>query len=236
MKKKILYVLFILISVFAFTACKNNKKDNEKALEFKEDYESLNGVLNANKKEHRTITLSENNKFVEITEEELLKKIENKETFYMYFGSTLCPWCRSVIEIADQISRDNNIEAVYYLDIWDDEGKEIFRDAYVLDENNKPKLYSEGTEGYKKLIEILDSLLSDYTLKDDKGNKIEVGEKRIYAPNFVYFIEGTPMKLVTGISSKQTDSRGELTEEIIEEETQIFEKFFTNICNADANC
>ena len=29
---------------------------------------------------------------------DILKRIDNKETFYVYFGDRLCPWCRSVIE------------------------------------------------------------------------------------------------------------------------------------------
>ena len=54
--KKVL--LIILVCLLILTGC---KKDNKYALEFKEEYESLNGLLNKNGKEHRTITINEDN-------------------------------------------------------------------------------------------------------------------------------------------------------------------------------
>ena len=54
-----------------------------------------------------------------------------------------------------------------------------------------------------------------------------VGEKRIFAPNFVYIENGLAKKLVSGISEKQTTASGELTTEIREDELRIFNEFFT---------
>ena len=51
MKKEI---LLILLGILLLTAC---VKDNKKALEFKEEYESLNGVVNKSGKEHRIVTI-----------------------------------------------------------------------------------------------------------------------------------------------------------------------------------
>ena len=233
MKK--LLILVLTISLILFSGC-GSKKDSD-STKFKSDYEQMNGKVNSSNKEYRTVKIDSENKFVEITEEELIKKFENKESFYIYFGSTLCPWCRSVIEMADKVSRENNIDVIYYFDIWDSEGKEIFRDTYRLDENNNPELVSNGSENYKKIIEILSSVLSDYTLKDSQGNTINVGEKRIYAPNFIYILNGKPIRLVTGISQKQgNDSRAELTKEILEDEETAFSKFFTNTCSSDSVC
>ena len=53
----------------------------------------------------------------------MLEKIENEDSFYVYFGSKLCPWCRSVIEKAVDIANLNNVSKIYYIDIWNDEGK-----------------------------------------------------------------------------------------------------------------
>ncbi len=234
MYKKILVISFVFLSIFLLSGC--GKEDNKKALEFKNDYESLNGKTNASGKEYRSVAISEDNIFVEITEEELLKKIENKETFYIYFGSTLCPWCRSVIEKADFVSKGNGIDVVYYLDIWDDEGNEIFRDKYKLNDKKVPELELEGSEVYKKILELSKDILEDYTLTDSKGNKIQVGEKRIYAPNFIYFLSGKPFRMVTGISSNQNDPREELTDEMLNEEERIFDEFFSNSCNPNSGC
>lgn len=220
--KKILFISLITLSL-VMTGC---KKDNKKALEFKEDYEELNGTTNSRGVEHRTITISKDNKFVEVTPSEILKKIENKETFYVYFGSRLCPWCRSVIEKADEISRNKKISKIYYVDVWDDQGVEIFRDKYeVIDKELKQTF--KGAKEYKKILNSIDqNLLRDYVITNSDGSTIEVGEKRIYAPNFVYFEKGKGIRLTNGKSEKQTDAREKLTKEMLKDEEKVFNEFF----------
>ena len=227
MKKKFIFIIALL---FLTTACFNNeeKKEDNKGLEFKNDYEELNGKLNANEKEHRTITISEKNVFVEVSPAEVLKKIENGDSFYVYFGSRLCPWCRSVIEMADKVSRLNDIEKIYYVDVWDDE---VFRDQYKVGEDGNLELVFEGDPTYKKMLENFNDLLRDYTLTDSDGNTIEVGEKRIYAPNFVYISKGKATRLVTGKSDKQEGSRDPLTQEMLDDQEKIFDQFFINACD-----
>ncbi|MBR1386352.1 MAG: hypothetical protein IJ568_05940 [Bacilli bacterium] len=237
MKNKVLKIFVLLVAVLTLTACFDNNKDNKEekdnkdALSFKNDYEQINGTVNSSGKEHRTITISEKNVFVETTPEEIIRKIENKDSFYVYFGSRLCPWCRSTLEMADKISRENDIEKIYYIDIWDDEGNEIFRDKYTLDENGELVLSYEGTSEYKKIVEYLSDYLSDYTLTNENGEVINTNEKRIYAPNYVYISKGKAVRLITGISENQKGSRDELTEEILKDEEEIFNNFFVNACD-----
>ena len=80
--------------------------------------------------------------------------------------------------------------------------------------------------------EIQLALLEDKQLvelhKDKSGNKVQVGEKRIYAPNFIYIKNGKPIKITEGISDKQKDSREELTDEILNDEEELFNEFFNN--------
>ena len=218
MKKKI---LLMLLGILLLTAC---VKDNKKALEFKEEYESINGVVNKNGKEHRAITIDEDNPYIKTTPEEIVKMINNKETFFLYVGDSLCPWCRSVLEKSIEVAKKYNVEKIYYIKIWDDEGNEILRDKYEL----KPILTKtiEGTDSYKFLLEKFDSVLSEYTLTDTEGHKITTEEKRIYAPNYFYIKNGEVVKMVEGISEKQTDSREELTDEILKDEEEQFISLF----------
>lgn len=222
--KKALLTLLIIVSIFTITGCAN--KDSKA---FKEDYEKLNGVVNSAGKEHRKLNISEDNPFVEVSADEIVKKIDNKETFYVYFGSTLCPWCRSVIESAIKIAKEKNIKTIYYVDIWDDSGKEILRDKYEV-KNKKLEKTIDGTDSYKKLLENFNSLLRDYSVTDanDNNKEYSTGEKRIYAPNYFYIKEGKAIKLTTGKSEKLTDARGELTEEIKNDQEKLFRDFFTN--------
>ena len=227
--KKIFVCLIALLVIFGVTGC--GEKDSVK---FKKDYESVNGKENAHGKIHRELNIPEDNVFVISSSAEVLEMIEKQETFYVYFGSKLCPWCRSTIVKANEIAQEKGVAKIYYVDIWDDEGNEILRDKYTLDENNKPVLDKEGTSDYKRLLTAFDNLLSDYNLTTADGKTVSTGEKRIYAPNFVYIEKGVAKKLVTGVSEKQKDSREELTEELLKDEEKIYNDFFTEVCNE--NC
>ncbi len=220
MKRKILILVTIIILGIC-TGCSNNSK----SLEFKKEYEALNGEKNKNGKEHRTVLISDDNPYEKVSTSDILEKIKNKETFYVYFGDKLCPWCRSVIEKSIEVAKNNKVNKIYYVAIWNDDGKEIVRDKYEFVDGELKKTI-DGDENYPKLLELFDDLLSEYTLTDDSGNKVSTGEKRIYAPNYIYIENGIPKKLVTGISEKQTDSREELTEEILKDEEEIFKEFF----------
>ena len=218
--KKLLTIAFCLLFLFIITGC-----DNQKALEFKKEYESMNGVEGKNGKVHRTVSIKKDNPYEKVQAKDIIDKINNKETFYVYFGDKLCPWCRSVIEKSIEVAKEKNIKKIYYVDIWNDDGEEILRDKYTL-ENGEVKKSLDGTEEYSKLLEIFKDLLSDYTLTSESGEKINTGEKRIFAPNYIYIEKGVPKKLISGISEKQTDSRGELTTEILDDEQKMFNEFF----------
>ncbi len=238
MKKKYIVFALILFLGFILTGCEEQKKVNEDALKFKEEYEKMNGKTNANGAEHRTVSISEDNPFVYSSAEEIIKMIDNKESFFVYFGDTLCPWCRSVIEKAIAVSKDYNVKKIYYVKIWDDDHNEILRDVYQLNDDNEPVIKSEGTDGYKELLKKIENVLSDYNLTDSDGNKISTNEKRIYAPNFIFVKKGAADMLVEGISDKQKDSREELTDELLKDEEEIFNEFFEkgSSCSTDEIC
>ena len=220
--KRFKLIIILLIGILLFTGCSN--KD---ALKFKEDYESINGKeIGENK--YRDVSIDKDNPFVEVDAEEILEMIEKDETFYVYFGDKKCPWCRSVIEKAIKVSKDYDVDKIYYVSIWDDDFNEILRDKYKLDDKGKVEKVSDGTDTYNKLLKEFDSLLSDYTLTDNNKKEVKVGEKRIYAPNFIYVSEGKAVKMTEGISDKQKDSNQELSDEILADEEKLFKEFFNN--------
>jgi len=214
--------LILVMMIFSLLLVGCNKKFG---LEFKKEYESLNGEVSKSGKEHRKVNISEDNPYEKVTPSEIVKKIENKETFYVYFGDKLCPWCRSVIEKSIEVAKDNKVKKIYYVPIWNDEGEEILRDKYEFIDGEVKKTI-DGASEYKKLLEYFDNLLSEYNIKDAEGNNVSTGEKRIYAPNFIYIEEGVAKKITTGTSDKQTNSREELTKEILADEEKLFNDFF----------
>ncbi len=200
--KKFKLITILLLGVILFTGC-----SNKNALKFKEDYEGINGKEIGEKK-YREVSIDKDNPFVEVSAEKILKMIEDKKTFYVYFGDKKCPWCRSVIEKAIKVSKDYDVDKIYYVSIWDDDFNEILRDKYKLDDKGKVE--------------------SDYTLTDSNNKEVKVGEKRIYAPNFIYINEGKVVKMTEGISEKQKDAFQELSDEILDDEEKLFKDFFNN--------
>ncbi len=222
--KKIFYFITLCLFAFALSAC--GVEENKDALRFKEEYESLNDTMNASNLKHRSVTISKDNPFVYQTAQEIVERIKNQETFYVYFGSKYCPWCRSVIEQAISSAKENHIDTIYYVEVWGNDHEEILRDTYTLNKKGKPVVQTEGKEGYQELLTYFDNVLSEYTLTDKNKKTVSTGEKRIYLPNFIYVENGKSIDLVEGQSKKQKDSREELTDEMIQEEKAIFDAFF----------
>ena len=207
--KKIFIIILIMMITLTLTGCSDKPVEKTDALKFKEEYEKNNGVKNEKYNvTTRTVNIPEDNPMVYATAEEIIKKIDNKETFVVYFGFSDCPWCRSVIEELIHVAQDLKVEKVYYVDV-----KEL-RDVKELDENNNVVTSKEGDEHYKKLLEQLDSVSDDYTLTDKDGNEVSAGEKRIYAPNVVGVANGKPTELETGESEKLINPYDELTDEM----------------------
>ena len=75
------------------------------------------------------------------------------------------------------------------------------------------------------MLKLWGDLLADYTLTVEE-EEIQVGEKRIYAPNFLYIEKGEALRFTTGISDLQEDARVELSEEILKDEETQFKAFF----------
>ncbi|MDD6403340.1 MAG: hypothetical protein PUG33_04265 [Mollicutes bacterium] len=225
MKKKVFLILILFIGLFV-TGCSANNKD---ALKFKEEYEKINGDKTSySDNKYRTLKIDKNNPYVYSSAKEILEKINNKETFYVYFGSSYCPWCRSVIEKSIESAQKNNIKKIYYVDIWNGFHNEILRDTYKLNDKNEAEKEKDGTKEYYKLLEKFDNLLEDYTLTTDDGEEVKVGEKRIFAPDFIYVENGVAKKITSATSENQKDADAKLTKEILKDEEKYFNNFFKN--------
>ena len=225
MGKKIIVLFLIIISIFLITGCRKNNADAKK---FSEEYEKLNNTKApyGDNENYRNISIPKNNSFVYSNAKEILEMIDNKETFYVYFGSAHCPWCRSVIEKAVEVANKNKVEKIYYVNIWKRFHEEILRDTYEIGDNNQPNKVKDGSKEYYKLLNKFDNLLEDYTLTTDNNEKINVGEKRIFAPNFIYVEKGKAKKIITGISKKQTKYNSKLNKNILADEEKKFNNFF----------
>ena len=204
----------IIIACLAIVIKTNKFSSN---IRFKNEYEALNGVVNEHSKIIRSVNIDKDNPFKYISAEKLVKKIENKESFYVYFGFAKCPWCRSVLPTLIQVAKELDVKRIYYVDVLD------IRDTLKIDDNGNITSEKMGTKAYYSLIALMDNVLDDYTIKDKDGNEVKTGEKRIYAPNVVKVEKGIATLLTTGISDKQTDAYMELDKDMIKD---TYNKFY----------
>ncbi len=227
MKKKLLVVLLLVLGVFTLTGC-DKKVKREEGLAFKREYEALNGQTTASGKEWRSLNISEYNPMIKVSDTDIANKIENKETFYLYVGDPLCPWCRSGLQKFVDIAVDRKIKDIYYIDFWDDEHNEILRDLFEIkptSDSYEIKQNRQGNEAYYKILKAVEDFAQDYTItKDDV--EYNIGEKRIYGGDIFYFENGKCKKYVSLRSDKLEGSFDELTNEVLEDQTNKFNEFF----------
>ena len=233
MKKKILFCLLMTMALIVMTGC---DKTRQSALDFKEEYESVNGKVIRDDIKYRTLTIDEENPYVKVSPSDIVKKIENKETFYLYVGDSLCPWCRSGLEKMIEVAKNKGIKDIYYIDFWDDEHNEILRDLYEV-QDGKVVNTREASSDYLKIVEAVKDYIQDYTLTSD-DKTYEVGVKRIFGGDHFYFNKGKCERYVSLRSAKLAKANDELTEEVLKDQEETFTKLFmnSNMCTGEENC
>lgn len=235
MKKRSRILVLIVICMLAVTAC--SKKS---AIEFKKEYEDINGKTIRDDIKYRDLTISKDNPYVKVSIEDIKKKLEDKETFYLYVGDSLCPWCRSGIEKMIEVAKNEKIKTIYYVDFWDDDHNEILRDLYEVEEDKGKvtfKKTKDAKEGYEELLNRVSDFVQDYTIMKD-GTEYNVGVKRIYGGDHFYFEKGECKRYVSLRSDKLRSANDELTDDVLKDQESKFTNFFApkNVCTVDENC
>ena len=246
-KKKIIIgvvaLLVIAAGVICAIFCCEKEKYKQSALDFKEEYEKVNGKVMINDIKYRTLDIDKNNPYVKVSIDEIAKKIENGETFYLYVGDHLCPWCRSGLEKMIEVANKEGIETIYYVDFWDDDHNEILRDLYDVEVKDgkvtKVTQTKEATDGYKVLYEAVYDYIQDYVVNKD-GVEYPVGDgiKKVFGGDHFYFNKGKCERYVSLRVPSLEKATDELTDKVLKEQEDLFTKFFTpsNICGIDSNC
>lgn len=235
MKKRYLFIVFIFVALIMLTGC--YKKSS---LDFKKEYEDVNGKVLKGDIKYRSLNISKNNPYIKTTIEDVANKINNKESFYLYVGDSLCPWCRSGLEKMIEVAKDMDIETIYYIDFWDDSHTEILRDLYEVQEINGEVTFvktKDAVPGYDTLINAVSDYVQDYTITKD-GKEYNVGVKRTYGGDHFYFSNGKCKGYVSLRSDKLKNANDELTEEVLKDQKEKFTNFFmlANSCDGEDNC
>ena len=215
MKKAIFVILILLAFIIGLVVIFNidfkketteNKTDN---IKFKEEYESLNGKKNSNNQEYVNVEIDENNSMVYATYEEIVDILE-KGTGIIYFGFPECPWCRRAVPVLIDASNELGIDKIYYFNALD------MRDKKSLDADGNIIIEDEGTDEYKKLVELMyDSLPVYEGLNDDTI-------KRLYFPTVVFVKNGEIVSFHVDTVDSHENPYESLTNEQYNELKQIY--------------
>ena len=224
--KKVLLVLFILISVITIYGCTKGNSNNEDALKFKKEYEDLNDVEMSAGNNYPTVNISSDNKVIYASYEELFD-ILSEGSGVIYLGYPECPWCRNAVPVLLDASKELNMN-IYYMNMHDE------RDSIKAREDGSLEVVNEGTEGYKKLLERLDSILPDYTLEDIHGNTVSANEKRVYVPLVVFVRDGEIVGYHADTVDSQTNPQILLNEdqknELMDIYLDLMHKVLNDVC------
>lgn len=106
--KRIISVLFIIGCLFMMSSC-NYSKDEKQVLK---EYEELSTNDFNEKYEYLK---DENNVFVSISYEDLMKKLDS-DTFILYVGGAWCPNCQAAVKFINLASKEVGIDKVYNFD------------------------------------------------------------------------------------------------------------------------
>ena len=209
-------VLVIGLCVFAIANRKDTKVSD--AIKFKEEYEAYNGLVNESvDKNYLDVDIDSENPMIYKTGKEIVDVLKN-ETAIVYFGFATCPWCRNTIGPLLKAAKDEGIDKIYYVDIYD------IRDTYKFTGSIVPEQTKKGTDAYYEILKFLGDNLEEYYVKDESGNMYDTGVTRLYAPTVVAVKDGKVLDLHESTLDSQTDPYVALTGDQKDELTDIFQK------------
>lgn len=236
--KKFLSVIFILMLIF-ISGC--GKKEEEviettDALKFKEEYETLNGETSSSGKQYSNLSINEDNPVKYSSYDEVIDVINNG-TGIIYLGYPECPWCRSALPVLLDAVSDYGIDKIYYLNMKNERDYLTVSDGKIVYDVDKDGNEIKGSEGYFRLLDVLDEHLDEYVINDN-GKDYYTGEKRIYVPLIIFVNEGEVVGTHTSTVDSQVSGYNQLTEEQYDELSGIYADYIKELVDnyCDSAC
>lgn len=231
-KKVFLGVIIILVIISIVTvamALKDKKTEvniitNSDAENFKNEYESLNNLVN-NNVIMPEVSIDSDNPVTILNEDKTLDLLKTS-TGILYLGYPDSTGCRLFLPILLKTINNAGIDKLFYLNI-----KNI-RDEISIDSKGNPETTIEGSRVYLEMLNILDDYLKPYYLKDKDGNEISPSEKRIYAPMLIGIKDGEIVGTFNELDENFNEELSkEKTEEIVNKIMEIINKVYNINCD-----
>lgn len=227
-------IVVIILALFLLAGCGNNNivtpnPVNQDNVKIKEEYEKLNTIMDEQgKNKYLDITIKENNPMRYIDDNQVIELLTNG-TGIIYFGFPDCPWCRSLLPVLIDASIQNSIKEIYYFNPKD------IRNSISIDQKNNLVITKEGSESYKKIVELLNPYLEDYIIKDSEGNNINTNQKRLTVPMVVAIKNGKVLASHSGTLDEH-NPKNHLTDDERSKLYNIIDKLIKTVFNEDCDC
>lgn len=230
----LLPILCLCMAIISYISVTNLNTD---AIKFKKEYESLNDTK-VNNKKYKKVEINKNNPIKYSNYDEIIDVIKNK-TGVIYLGFPECPWCRNAVPVLLDVARNNNIDTIYYLNILNERDSYVVKDGKIEYAKDDKGNDVKGTDGYLKLLNVLDKELEDYVIEFE-GKEYNTNSKRIYAPTVIFVREGKVIGLHVSTVSSQTDPYKDLTKkqykELYDEYSSYVSSMNSSSCPIDSSC
>ena len=194
-------------------AC-NLVKATKDSKRFKKEYEELNS-----NEDLIHVLIDEKSQIVYSSLEEINKKIDNNESFVIFFGSPYFNESRVSINTFFDVSKDYKVKEIYYVDLYEDE-KDI-RTTYGLNDNGEVYKINEGSIEYNKFIMYAKDILPSPKEEFVKNSEYSE-EKTITNSAYIYVENGVPISYSNGIPNEIEDYKLITKERLVE----IFKEFY----------
>jgi len=189
-------------------------------------FEALNGQTTSNGQPYLDVQIPEDNLFVPINEEDALKLLESG-TGVIIFEFPECPWCRNMMPVVNQAAKEMALDKLYTFNIREE------RNQITLGDGGELEIVNEGTEFYRKVLELLGESASVYDGLNDESIR------RIYAPTVFVIVDGAVVSSHVSTVDSQTDPYTPLTEAQHQELLDIYKGMFeiiSPVCLPDQGC
>ena len=223
-KNKICVVILIICTILVmglctYAICTHKRENLDDANKIKKEYEKYNGaVIEGTKNKLVSVEIDENNPFVIKTPKEILDVLK-KEKAVVFFGDSKSSLCRNAIEVLIEVSHENNLTKIYYVDIFG------ISDEYKFAGSIVPKKIKDGTIAYNDIRDFLGDNLKKYYVSDKNGNLYGTGVTRLYAPTLVFVNKGKTV----GFHEKTVETHENEFKKLTKDERKELKDYYQNI-------
>lgn len=214
----VIVVIALVIAILFFLLNNKGMSDGER---FKQEYEELNDS-------HLEVNIDSDNMIKYISLEEAIDIIKN-DTGVIYFGYPSCPWCRNAVPVLLDAASSTSLDTIYYVNAYN------IRDVKEIDDDGNIVTTNEGDRLYDDLLEVLDDILDPYTIIDDNGEVIDLGEKRLYVPMVLFVKDGEVVSYHLSTVDSQEDPSISLNDSQRDELYNIYLDGINNVVGGVCN-